>query len=429
VRGSLRADAAARYLGLRLGWAALAMVVLWWPAPPSATVAAGAREAASRPLAQLDDGGRVAPAANPASLHLREERLRGRSVWVHGGVAPEQVDWAVRGWEAAAELLPAATGLAVPGEPLALYLFDDGDAFRTLTSELTGLPQSAIHAFEGGRSYATGTRRGIYINAGTLRSADQSARLVAHELVHLAERDALGHRAIPRWFSEGLAEYVSQQVMASINARAAAERHWRRAAALASALHHNTAYPLSAITSPVQWNDAAAAGYDRLIYSEALLATQWLLKQGRSGTSGRLLGEVARDRGFPAALELATGIPAASLDARVDAALRADLLPRYPIGVHLYEDVQPLGTRFQFAAVGLPPGEVLTRQFTRDDGYEARDSGAPALVGPAGAAYWTFQTRPDSVPATWWVTVQGNQGTWSRVPFRVLPVADASASP
>ena len=379
--------------------------------------------------AQLDDASRVAPAPNPASLRLREQRVRGRTVWAQPEVATEQIEWAVHGWELTVARLPEATGLAVPADPLALYLFADGEAFRRLTSELTGLPPTAIHSFEGGRSYAAGAQRGIYVNAGAAPSAEQSARLVAHELVHLAERDLLGSRPVPRWFSEGLAEHVAQRVMLSVNGHDADERYWRRGAALASALHHNLAFPISALTSPAQWSDAATAGYDRLIYSEALLATEWVLAQGGPGTARRLLADVAGDRGFGPALEAATGLTIASLDARVDAALRARLLSRYPVGIHVYEDAAPPGSRFQFAAVGLPPGEVLTREFTRDDGYVARDHGAPGVVSPAGVAYWTFQTRPDSRPATWWVTVQGDRGTWTRLQFHVVPAPDAPTSP
>jgi hypothetical protein len=404
-------------------------MVLGWPRAASAPLAALAASPLLQPPPQLDDAGRLQPVVEPASLGLREQRVRGRAVWTQAEVAPERVDWAVAGWEAAALLLPAALGLPVPNDPIAVYLFADGDAFRRLTSELTGLPLSAIHGFEGGRSYATGPRRGIYLNAGALASADQAARLVAHELVHLAERDVLGNRAIPRWFSEGLAERASQQVMSSVDATTAAERRWRRAAVVASALHRNTAFPLSALTSPAQWSDTAAAGFDRLIYAEALLAVDWLAGRASPGLAGRLLGEVARDRSFAAALEAATGVAAATLDSSVDTALRAELLGRYPPGVHVSREAGPPGTRFQFAAVGLPPGEVLTRQFVRDDGHPASDSGAPAVVGPAGAAYWTFQTRADSVPATWWVSVQGDQGTSTRLSFRVLPAADVPSTP
>lgn len=413
--------------GVRLAWAALLAVVLGLPTVPSAPMIAGVREAALDAPRQLDDAGRVRPVAEPAGLGLREQRVRGRAVWTHAGVPAEQVDWAVAGWEAAAAVLPTATGLPAPADPVALYLFADGDTFRRLTSELTGLPISAIHTFEGGRSYAAGPRRGIYLNAGGLASADQATRLVAHELVHLAERDVLGSRAVPRWFSEGLAEHASQHVMASVDTPAAAERQWRRAAVVASALHRNTAFPLSALATPAQWSDAAAAGFDRLVYAQALLAVDWLAGQVGAGMAGRVLGEVARDRSFAAALEAATGVPAAALDASLDAALRAELLARYPVGIHVSRDAGPPGTRFQFAAVGLPPREVLTRQFTREDGHPARDSGAPAIVSPSGVAFWTFQTRSDSVPATWWVTVQGDQGTSSRVAFRVVPAADPSA--
>ena len=414
---------------MRLTWIVLLALLLGPLAPPRPSVAHPTPRPLTGPLLQVDDAARPRPAAEPASLGLREQRVRGWTVWVQESVPAAQVEWAVGGAEAATALLPAATGLAAPAAPLSLYLFADGDAFRRLTSELTSVPMSAIHAFEGGRSYASGARRGIYVNAGALASPDQAARLVAHELVHLAERDAVGSRSVPRWFSEGLAEHVAQRVMASIDAPGAAERHWRRSAAVASALHRGAALPLSALATPAQWADAAAAGFDRLVYAEALLAVDWLAARAGAGLAGRVLDAVARDESFGAALEAATGVSAGSLDVAVDAVLRADLVPRYPVGVHLCNAAGRPGTRFQFAAVGLSPREILTREFTREDGYAARDPGAPAVVGPAGAAYWTFQTRPDSIPATWWAVVRGDQGTRARVAFEVLAALDGSTSP
>jgi len=392
--------------------------------PPRASLAGLLPDSPAGTLPQLDDAGRVRAAAEPASLGLREQRVRGWSVWTQDGVPAAQVDWTVGAAEIATRRLPTDVGLAPPTRPVVLYLFADGDAFRRLTSELTSLPVSAIFAFEGGRSYAAGARRGIYVNAGSLASAGQAARLVAHEMVHLAERDAAGGRPVPRWFSEGLAEHFAQQVMARVDAPATAERQWRRAAAVASALHRSATLPLSALTTPAQWSDAAAAGFDRLIYAEALLAVDWLATRGAPGAMGRVIDDVGHEQSFSAALEAATGVRASALDATMDRALRADLLPRFPVGIHIYQESGPPGTRFQFAAVGLSPREVLTRQFEREDGYAARNSGAPAVVGLAGAAYWTFQTRPDSLPATWWLTVQGDQGTQARLPFSIEPAAD-----
>ncbi len=424
----MRPPASGRGLGGRALWAALLAALLLLPPASQATAPAVALDLLAGPLTQADEADRVAPTADPASLRLRDQRIRGRLVWSQAGVPDQQIEWAVRAWDATVAALPAA-GLAAPGDPLALYLFADGDAFRHLTSELTGLPLSAIHGFEGGRSYAAGPPRGVYVNAGAIASAAQAARLVAHELVHLAERDAIGNRTVPRWFSEGLAERVAQRVMASVDADAAAERLWRRAAVVASALHHNVAYPPSALATPVQWNDAAAAGQDRLIYAEALLTVDWLLERGGPGAAGRVLAAVASDKPFAAALDDVTGIRVTALDASIDAALRADLLPRFPVGIHVFAPAGPPGTRFQFAAVGVPPHEVLSREFVREDGHPARDSGPPAVAGPVGSAYWTFQTRPDSEPATWWVTVQGDHGTSARLSFRVTPAGDAPAGP
>jgi hypothetical protein len=364
-------------------------------------------------------------AAEPAALGLREARVRGSTLWVDESVPRERVEWVARGREVGEAVLPGVTGLAAPREPVILYLLADGERFRRLTSQLTGLPSSAIHQFEGGRSYAAGPRRGIYLDAGGLGSADQAARLVAHELVHLAERDALETRAVPRWFSEGLAEYVSQAAMVSVDPNAAAERRWRRAVVVASALHRGAALPLSALADPLQWNSAAAAGYERLIYAQALLAVDWLVGRGSERAPGQVVRDVARDVSFAAALEARSGVAAQGLDAVVETALRESLLPRYPVGVQAFADAGPSGTRFQFAAVGLPPHEVLSRRFTREDGYPARDSGPPAPVGPAGAAFWTFQTRRDSPPATWWLTVEGDQGSRASIPFYVTePLPD-----
>src|SRR4051812_4777970 len=102
-------------------------------------------------LFQLDGAARARAANEPDSLGLREMRVRGRTVWAEPGVSPAQVQWVVLGGEAATSLLPTVAGLPVPEEPVAIYLFADGESFRRVTSALTGLPPEAIYAFEGGR--------------------------------------------------------------------------------------------------------------------------------------------------------------------------------------------------------------------------------------------------------------------------------------
>jgi hypothetical protein len=414
-----------RHSSRSLVWAVIVVAVL--SALPGRSAVAIAPRSPAGTTFQVDGAARTLTAAEPESLGLRQLRVRGRTVWAEAGVSTAQVEWAVHGGEATASLLPGVAGLPMPQEPVALYLFASGDGFRRATSELIGLPPDTIHNFEGGRSYAAGARRGVYLNTGAISSADQAARLVAHELVHLAERDQIGARAVPRWFSEGLAEHVAQRVMARVDAHSAAERLWRRSAVVASGLHRQTAFPISALTTPAQWSDAAAAGYDRFIYAEALLAVDWLISRGGLDSPARILGEIARDTPFATALERTVGVPLDRLDAQLDAALRADLLARFPVGIHMFAASGASGTRFQFAAVGLPPGEVVSREFVRDDGHPASDSGAPAVVSPSGVAYWTFQTRPDSQPARWWVTIQGDRGTWARIAFDVVSSATAAA--
>lgn len=366
---------------------------------------------------------RSAPPAGddpPADRPLREQRIGGRRLLVQDGVSAERVDWVRGAWDVAETAVASKLGLPAPRDPLALYLFADQDEFRHQTSHFTGLPLESIGRFEGGRSYSRGERRGIYLDVAALQSPAQAAHLVAHEMTHLAERDTLGSHRLPLWLSEGLAEYVGQDAMARVDPTAAAGRRWRRAAVVASAIHRQRSLSLAALSTADQWDAAALGGTDRLIYAEALAAVDWLVAQAGDGAPGRLLAAAAEGRTFDSALATACGLTPAAFEERFITDLRRDLPPRYPVGVHVTPAEGPPGTRFQFAAVGLPPGEQLVKRFVRDDGRPARSNGDPSTVGPAGAAYWSFQSRSDGTPATWTLTVEGDRGTRTTTTFRVV---------
>jgi peptidase MA superfamily protein len=335
----------------------------------------------------------------------------------------------VRGWELGEARLPLRLGLWLSGDPLSLYLFTDQDEFRRQTSQLTGLPLESIGRFEGGRSYARGARRGIYLDGAALSSAAQAAHLVTHELAHLAERDALGANRLPLWLSEGLAEYLGQDAMAGVDATAAAQRRWRRAAIVASAIHQGRGLSLAALSTTQQWNEAAQAGVDRLLYAQALLTVDWLVERSGDAVLARLTAAVRDGQSYAGALESTTGFTPSALDERVGTALRQSLPPRFPVGVHVTPSEGPPGTRFQFAAVGLPPGEVLAKRFVREDGEAARSHGPPSTVSPVGTAFWSFQSRPDGMPNTWSLAVEGDRGTSTTATFRVVDLTAAPGQP
>jgi hypothetical protein len=360
---------------------------------------------------------------------LREQRVGQRVLHVQEGISADQVAWVVRGWELGEARLQLRLGLRLSGDPLALYLFADQSEFRRRTSELTGLPLETIGRFEGGRSYARGARRGIYLDATALSSAPQAAHLVTHELAHLAERDALGANRLPLWLSEGLAEYLGQDAMANVDATAAAQRRWRRAAIVASAFHQGRGLSLAGMSTTQQWNDAAQAGVDRLLYAQALLSVDWLVERSGEPVLARLTAAVRDGQSFASALEAATGFTPAALDERIGAALRQSLPNRFPVGVHVTPAEGPPGTRFHFAAVGLPAGEVLTKQFLRDDGTAARSQGAPSTISAVGTAFWSFQSRPDGTPGTWSLAIEGDRGTRTTATFRVVAPAGAPDLP
>jgi hypothetical protein len=351
---------------------------------------------------------------------LREQRVGQRLLLVQDGISADQVAWAVRGWELGEARLPLCLGLRLGSDPLSLYLFTDQAEFRRQTSELTGLPLESIGRFEGGRSYARGARRGIYLDGTALSSAAMTTHLVAHELAHLAERDALGANRLPLWLSEGLAEYLGQDAMAGVDATAAAERRWRRAATVSSAIHQGRGLSLTALSTTQQWNEAAQAGVDRLLYAQALLTVDWLVERGGESVLARLTRALRDGQPYASALESATGFTPAALDERIGAALRQSLPARFPVGVHVTPTEGPPGTRFQFAAVGFPPGEVLGKQFAREDGEAARSHGPASTVSPVGTAFWSFQSRADGTPATWSLAIEGDRGTRTATTFRVV---------
>jgi hypothetical protein len=390
----------------------------------------GPLRVAARPAAQGGPtGDQVAQSAvlDAAALGLHERRVGDRLLRVQEGVGPERVDWIARAWGIGLQVLPELTGLAPSADAVNLFIFADQPSFRRLTSQLTGLSPSAIQEFEAGRVFASGAHRGVYLNAATLTAPEQAARVVVHEMAHLAEKEAVGAHRLPAGFSEGLADYVGAAAMERVNPGVAAQWRWRRAALVASAIHRDVAIPLSAVETPRQWDDAVAAGYQRRAYGAALLAIDSLVTAAGAQALPRLLWEMARGASFPAALTAAASLTPADLDPSRAPGHAATWTARYPIGLHVFPAEGAPGTLFQFAAVGLPPGEVLTRQFVRADGQSAQSSGEPGAVAPSGAAFWTFWTRADGEPTTWTVTIVGDRGTQLALDFRV--VAPASLAP
>ena len=211
--------------------------------------------------------------------------------------------------------------------------------------------------------------------------------------------------------------------MATTNADLAAERRWRRSAAAASALHRGELPAPSALSTTSQWSQAAASGNERLLYSVALLAVDWLASApGADRVLARTLDAVARRVSFAQALDAAGGPPADALDARFLAALRGDLSARFPVGVHVRPADELPGTRFQFAAVGLAPDERLSKQFVRADGHPARDQGAPSVVGPPPARRSGLSRRAPT--AYRWT----GRSLWRATAARALPSPSASWS-
>ena len=114
--------------------------------------------------------------------------------------------------------------------------------------------------------------------------------VLAHELSHLALRQAIGDRRVPRWFSEGIAIHQSE--------RSAFHRHWL----VFSASRRDGLLPLTEIEHyPEQ------VGNVGLAYAQAADFTSVLLSEGGWLGIRNILRKVADGTSFEDAVQLALG--------------------------------------------------------------------------------------------------------------------------
>ena len=114
--------------------------------------------------------------------------------------------------------------------------------------------------------------------------------VLAHEISHLALRQAIGDRRVPRWFSEGIAIHQSE--------RSAFHRHWL----VFTASRRNGILPFSEIEQyPEQVGEVGLA------YAQAADFTAVLLSEGGWLGIRNILGKVADGTDFKDAVQLSLG--------------------------------------------------------------------------------------------------------------------------
>jgi hypothetical protein len=129
------------------------------------------------------------------------------------GVGALHTDWAQTGMQVAWQGVPQKLGEPPPDAVVSVTLFRDRQQFSFHLQQFFGLltPPNAPAC----TATAVGGERVIWCDASSFRSRGGAIHMLAHELTHHVVAMGLrGQSSPPRWYSEGLAEYVGIEVLA-----------------------------------------------------------------------------------------------------------------------------------------------------------------------------------------------------------------------
>jgi hypothetical protein len=249
----------------------------------------------------------------PAPLYLAE------------GVPDEQGTWALDAMRIAWQKVPRFLGLPVPSQEIPVFLFRDTEQWNDQGSRLLG-----VSGGHGGCSAYLAAHRVIFCNAGNLDSPDRMLDYLTHEFSHqVFQGDLRNPTELATWYSEGLAEYVMQQVLTSyVPIYAANDAAWRDGI-VARAYRRGKLLQLEHLASHREFR--AVKDHD-LAYSQSRLAVRYLVERhGMAAAVDVIRGTTSTAGTFDRAFEAAFGLTVHELDAQLSEAL-PDVIAAAPRG-------------------------------------------------------------------------------------------------
>lgn len=173
--------------------------------------------------------------------------------------------------------VPEATGLPRFTTPIVAYVMADDARFRLALSEVARVPLDLIAEEIGGYTIERDGRMLVFFSAPNVASPASALFGFAHELAHLAVREATQRRALPQWFNEGYASWISMRVIdRHAPAEAALGRQLDRAA-VASALHTRGMLPWADLVTRARFSRAGVDGLVNLAYGQSTLFVDFLV--------------------------------------------------------------------------------------------------------------------------------------------------------
>ncbi len=341
-------------------------------------------------------------------------------LYVTASVPDQKVRWMRDAVAIALEEVPRLTGLPLPTTRLEFYLFTDPAELSMLAGQILRSPGPRLAPECFALTQSATPRRGIYCQADTWESAAEALDYVVHEVTHQVEQgDTPQRRGLAQWYNEGLAEYVQQRVLAEYAPAYAARDRWQREGRVASALHTGRLLRLRDLSTNARWQQAAGSGWAGQIYSHSSLVIGYLADSYGLPAVVEVVRRTGHPFDFETAFEEVFGVSVAAAERAAAEALAADLLPRYPVGLHVYPDPEAPGHVLHLAVVGFQPREWLEKEYRYENGAEAVGrplDGAhpePARTDAAGFASWAWEGEapPPGLPPRVRLTVHGSSGS------------------
>jgi hypothetical protein len=274
-----------------------------------------------------------------------------------------------------------------PVEPLYVHLYKDIDSYTYYTGQF-----SAPEEKKPRLTLAFPHENQLHISLATARGQVWGAllRVLAHEYGHNVEYVLSAGASVPRWISEGFAEWVSAKVMDSLGWESYASSLGRAERELSRYEYHPPL--LSDIETTGGWSGVSALPKGRVAtYDLAFFAVDKLM--GKKGAQAMM--DYFESKDFAAVFGRSQDDFERSIAAELDRIYNATA--RVPSGFQAEKPEWKTGYqwRYSLAAPGFKPA-VVTNQVVREDTFED----TPVYVLSAGKNEYPHDQRSLSVLAT-----------------------------
>jgi hypothetical protein len=249
--------------------------------------------------------------------------------------------------------VPGLTGLPPFTTPIVAYVLADDDRFRLALAEIANVRVDLVVEEIAGYTIERDGTMLVFFAAPNVASPASAVLGYAHELAHLAVREATQRRALPQWFNEGYASWISTRVLARLHPQEAALQQQLDRLAVASALHTRGLIPWPDLVTRVRFSRAGVDGLVNLAYGQSTLFVDFLARQHGTPALARFLTILGDGAGATQAFGAAFGPfgpEAAAYETSLEP-LKAELQP----GLYLLQragDDQPV-------VLGLAGGPAL----------------------------------------------------------------------